>query len=1028
MKKYLLFITAVILANGYFNSAASQDIFRGINCGTLLNFTSALRDTFSGDQEYTVISGMGYQGTNMETPAQDRFIGGAAGYDSLFHYRREGDFSYLFDVPNGTYAVTLFLSEKTYHWYDFRVMDVIVEGDTTAAGLDIFWETGRSYAWPVRVLTDCADGQINIDFPAGAGEACLSAVSVRSLSPDSSPPDPLSGFEIINGYEMNILYWDYIDTPDLAGYNVYRRSSGGTWQLMNPEPHPQYRYFDFDVLAGVESEYKITSIDFWGNESGDSEILSAIPVAMEATQLPRYLMEMTEENMYQLNIDVFSDEYVDADITLEGEYFPDSHVRYRGSDSRELDKKNFKLKLSAGDTHNGRHKFNTSSGATDPSLIRERLGYHCFDIIGLLNPFSQYVHMERNDEFIGVYTDLEQVEDCFLEVRGLSTSGNIYKIIGDLSILPSYEDYVTWYIKMNNEESDWYDIIDFVEWVNLSSPEEFFNESGSRFEVDDFLDMYCALITVASVDFVNDDFFMYYNPADGLWNTIQWDHNESFYEEDLPINLGTREEPLYGNHNYLLDKIMNNEVFRYSYCKKLERLMYNEFSETAMQMRVDSLYQEIEYDAMRDVRKKGWQYPDYFLSGPNSLYNFIEARIPFILSEIPGYITNPALSPYFRLNEIQSNNVSTIADEAGDYDPWIEIYNNAPAELDLDDFILHYGAQSWVLPEEAIVDGYGYLLVWLDGEPDEGPLHSTIGLAAASGTLWLEGRQGAVSDSVNYPALMADMVYARSEDGAGLWQESGTPTPGGTNTPFGNPFVLVINEFLAINDSLTADPFGDYDDWLEIYNTGNDEVELGGLYLTDDLEWPTRWVLPDTTIGSHEFMVVWCDNEVWQGSLHAAFKLSGGGEQIGFFNRDGESPIDTLTFGAQLSNVSFGRFPDGSDNWEFLYTPTLGSENIQVSVENRESPLLPADFELSECSPNPFNGISVIRFGAPVRSEVTLKVYDVSGREVSVLHRGKVNAGYYQAEIDLAEHSSGIYFCRMEADGFSSVKKVLLLK
>ena len=1028
MKRFLVFLLLVLSIIPAFDKAFSQDIFQGINCGSADDYISALGDTFIADQAYTSLNGMGYSGTVMEVPTLNRFTGGTAGHDTLFFFRREGDFSYRFDVPDGTYALTLFFCEKTYHWYDFRIMDVVIEGDTLVDNLDIFKETGRSYAWPLRMLAECTDGQLNIDFLPDSGEATLHGISVRSVSPDALPPGVVSGFEILGGFEMNILYWDYLDLPDFAGYNIYRRSSGQDWQLLNPAPHPQYRYFDFEVYSGTQYEYKITALDLWGNESDDSEIIAAIPVAMEASSLPRYIMNMTEENMYQLNIDVYSDEYVDADITLEGEEFPDSFVRYRGSDSREMDKKNFKLKLSPGDTHGGRHKFNSSSGATDASLIRERLGYHCFDILGLLNPSSRYVHLELNDEFMGVYTDLEQVDDYFLEMRGLSTSGNIYKIIGDLSILPSYEDYMMWYTKMNNEESDWYDIIDFVEWLNLSSPEEFFNESGSRFEVDDFLDMYCALVSVASVDFVIDDFFMYFNPAKGLWNTIQWDHNESFYEVDLPVNLGTREEPLYGCTNRQLDKILDNEVFRYSYCKKMQRLLSGQFSEAEMRMKVDSLYQEIEFDALRDVRKRGWHLPDLFLNGRDEIYDFLAIRVPFLQSGIAEYITDPALSPYFRLNEIQSDNVSTIADEAGDYDPWIEIYNLTPVELDLEDFILHYDSQSWTLPEEALIDGGGYLLIWLDGEPGEGPLHSTIDLSSSAGTLWLEGRQGATADSVVFPALNADMVYARDADGSGNWEQSALPTPGSTNTPFGNPSVLVINEFLAINDSLCPDPNGDFDDWLEIYNTSGDGIELAGLYLTDDLEWPTRWAFPDTAIAGHGFIVVWCDDESWQGSTHATFKLSGGGEQVGLFDRDGESPIDTLTFGDQSSNISFGRFPDGSDDWELLYTPTPGHTNIQVSVGDHPGANIPGDYSLSEGFPNPFNGSSVIRFGLPAGDNVSLVLYDITGREVMTLIERRLSAGYHQTEINLHDFSSGVYFCRLKTDNYSSVRKLLLLK
>ncbi|UCG58138.1 MAG: lamin tail domain-containing protein, partial [Phycisphaerales bacterium] len=57
---------------------------------------------------------------------------------------------------------------------------------------------------------------------------------------------------------------------------------------------------------------------------------------------------------------------------------------------------------------------------------------------------------------------------------------------------------------------------------------------------------------------------------------------------------------------------------------------------------------------------------------------------------------------------------------------------------------------------------------------------------------------------------------------------------------------LVINEFMARNNGSIRDPYGDDDDWIEIYNTGDDAVNIGGMYLTDNLSAPTKWRVPDT--------------------------------------------------------------------------------------------------------------------------------------------------------------------------------------
>jgi hypothetical protein len=58
------------------------------------------------------------------------------------------------------------------------------------------------------------------------------------------------------------------------------------------------------------------------------------------------------------------------------------------------------------------------------------------------------------------------------------------------------------------------------------------------------------------------------------------------------------------------------------------------------------------------------------------------------------------------------------------------------------------------------------------------------------------------------------------------------------------PAAVVINEVMASNNSTQADPQGQFDDWIEFYNTGTAAVNVAGLYVTDDLDEPTRWRFP----------------------------------------------------------------------------------------------------------------------------------------------------------------------------------------
>ncbi|MCP4583427.1 MAG: hypothetical protein GY839_17600 [candidate division Zixibacteria bacterium] len=140
---------------------------------------------------------------------------------------------------------------------------------------------------------------------------------------------------------------------------------------------------------------------------------------------------------------------------------------------------------------------------------------------------------------------------------------------------------------------------------------------------------------------------------------------------------------------------------------------------------------------------------------------------------------------------------------------------------------------------------------------------------------------------------------------------------------------LFLNEFMASNSSIIQDPQGEYEDWIEIYNAGATSIDLGGMYLTDDLSDPTQWMFPDTSIEAGGHVIVWADEDGTDPGLHANFKLGASGEQVGLFETDenGNVPIDTLSFGEQSTDISFGRCPDGSASWMFFTSPTPGTVN-----------------------------------------------------------------------------------------------------
>ncbi len=89
---------------------------------------------------------------------------------------------------------------------------------------------------------------------------------------------------------------------------------------------------------------------------------------------------------------------------------------------------------------------------------------------------------------------------------------------------------------------------------------------------------------------------------------------------------------------------------------------------------------------------------------------------------------------------------------------------------------------------------------------------------------------------------------------------------------------------------------------------------------------------------------------------------------------------------------------------------------------------IPTVYSLSQNYPNPFNPVTKINFALPKQGFVTLKIYDVLGREVRTLVNEVKSAGNFSVDFNASEYSSGVYFYKLESNGFSDIKRMMLIK
>jgi len=136
---------------------------------------------------------------------------------------------------------------------------------------------------------------------------------------------------------------------------------------------------------------------------------------------------------------------------------------------------------------------------------------------------------------------------------------------------------------------------------------------------------------------------------------------------------------------------------------------------------------------------------------------------------------------------------------------------------------------------------------------------------------------------------------------------------------------------------------------------------------------------------------------------------------------DGDGDLDVLAAGDNEIRLYLSQL--AGQNNAALLKPAPDGEEHDLRVSS-----LPRAFALEQNYPNPFNAQTTIRFALPEASDVSLSVYDVTGREVATLVNQRLSAGEHRATIDASALSSGVYFYRLEAGNLVETKKMVLLK
>jgi len=312
-----------------------------------------------------------------------------------------------------------------------------------------------------------------------------------------------------------------------------------------------------------------------------------------------------------------------------------------------------------------------------------------------------------------------------------------------------------------------------------------------------------------------------------------------------------------------------------------------------------------------------------------SLFIFITLLVVFIPGLNNEYIKNGKLY----INEIMAKNDNTILDDYNEYSDYIELYNGYNYDINLKGYYLsdsEFDTRKWQFPDIEI-KAKEYLIIFASSKDtcdlDKKICHTNFKLSSNSEILTLFDNNGNIISKVKYPALDMDKSYGYIN---GKYMIFDIPTPGKVNDNTRitkSNYNLKINEYMTHN-TIHYDKYGNYFDWVEIYNDSNEEVNLTNVYISDDKNNLGKFKLPNVVIKPYDYLIVYFNNtsDKYEG-VYTNFGLSDNDKNIVLF--DGKDIIDIVDIVKLEDNISYGKTENG---WKYFTTPTPGYINNTFSI------------------------------------------------------------------------------------------------
>jgi len=689
-----------------------------------------------------------------------------------------------------------------------------------------------------------------------------------------------------------------------------------------------------------------------------------------------------------------------ATMVVEGDTFFNVGVRFKGqtsySQTQNFDKKSFNITMDyavEGQNLEGYSTLNLNNCFQDASFMREVSYLHQ---IRRHIPAAQanFVRLFINGVSWGIYPNVQQINGDFLNEWFFSNNGTRWRadrpaglgggggpMWGDgtaaLNFLGAdtalYQPHYT--LKKANKTNPWDDLVNVCNVLNTTPL------TNLETEISEVMDLDRTLWFLASeIAFSDDDsyvfkgrmdYYLYWDPETQRMTPLEFDGNSVM--KTNAVNWGVFYNETKVNYP-LLNRLLAVPSIRQRYLAHFRTLVADEMNSTEFNALVDQYDALINAGVQADT-KKLYSYSNYGTE-KTAIKNFVQNHRSTLLNNAEMNVDAPVIS-----NASMTSPNGIWADPAAD--EAVVVTASISSANGISSVSLFYCP--------AVYGNFSKTTMYDDGQHQDGAANDGVFGGQipgfSTGTLvrfYLEAAANNTAKTVAYLPVGAEHDVFYYNVGA-AWVD---------NPP------VVINEIMASNTNTASDEDGEFEDWIELHNLSDQEVDLSGYALSDNPANLRKWEFPaGISIPAHGYLIVWADEDGSQGPLHASFKLSAAGETLSLVDTQGYF-LDNVIFDQQTTDMGCARVPNGTGPF-VIQEPTFGAFNGTVATFE------PGNLASNTISvaPNPVSELLNIKLlGEKIEGRIIAT--DATGRTVLDLEAQPLQT------LQVADWPSGVYILK----------------